>query len=261
MSVENKVALVTGASKGIGKAIALHFASRHMKLCLLSRSQAHLNTLVREIEDKYHYTPMTLAMDVGAEGAAQEAISQVHTAFGRVDILINNAGGPPPGSFLAVDNAAWHEAIEKTLLAPIHFATAAAPFMKEQGWGRIINITSLQAKEPSPEMVLSATLRAGVSAFSKAISIELAPLGITVNTVCPSAVLTDRMVDLTQRIAERDAKTYDEVLDAAKARIPMARFSTPDEIASLVGFLASDEAGYITGQSLSIDGGLSKATL
>lgn len=260
LDFNSRVALVTGASKGIGKAIALNFASKKMRLCLLSRSQENLDNLVREIEEKYHYTPLTIAMDVAAKGGAEEVARQVLNAYGSIDILVNNAGGPPPGSFLGLDRDAWYTAMEKTLLAPINFSQAVAPVMKEHGWGRIINITSLQAKEPSPDMVLSATFRAGVSAFSKAISIELAPFGITVNTVCPSAVLTDRMVNLTQLIAERDSKTYDEVLDVAKAKIPMARFSSPEEIANLVAFLASDEAGYITGQSLSIDGGLSKAT-
>lgn len=258
LELNGRVALITGASKGIGKAVAVHLAKAGVKLCLVSRSEANLQLVSNELVHLGIEAPLLVPGDLADSSLSTLVVEQAMKTYGRIDILVNNGEGPPPGSFLNQNDTSWDLAYSRNLLAPIKFSQQVAPVMKEQQWGRIINITSLQAKEPSPEMVLSATMRAGVSAFSKAISIELAKFGVTVNTVCPSAVLTDRMINLTTLAAEKKGCSYDEVLDAAKKTIPMDRFSTPDEIADLVTFLASSRAAYMTGLSINIDGGLSK---
>lgn len=259
LEIKGRVALVTGASRGIGKAIAMSLAQAGVNLCLMSRSQENLVIAQQDIEFQTDIKPMIIAADVSDAELAKSSVEQVVSELGSLDILVNNCEGPAMGTFLEHDTDAWRRAYELNLFSVVNYTTLVAALMKERKWGRIINITSFLAKEPTPAMVLSATMRAGVSAFSKSISTELAEYGVTVNTICPSAVLTDRMVNLTQVAAEREGKTYDEILDNAKATIPAGRFSTPEEIGDFAAFLASDRAAYITGVSHLIDGGLSKS--
>jgi 3-oxoacyl-[acyl-carrier protein] reductase len=256
LELKGRVALVTGASKGIGKAIALALAGEGAKVCVVSRSEANLAAAQAEIPGA-----AVLAGDVADPTLAVRAVQHALGAFGKLDILVNNAEGPPPGGFLEHDDAAWTAAFQRSLLGTVRFTRAAAPHMKARGWGRVINITSIVAKEPSPGMVLSATLRAGVSAFAKAVSTELAPFGITVNTVLPSAVLTERMENLTRDAATRSGRSYEDILEQAKKSIPAGRFSTPAEVADLALFLCSSRAAYLTGLSIGIDGGSGKSAL
>ena len=162
------------------------------------------------------------------------------------------------GSRIEFDHLDWQKAYDEILYAPINYITQVSPLMIKNGWGRIINISSIVAVEPSSEMVLSATTRSRLLAFSKPISKEIASSRVTINTVCPSALLTDRMVNLTNHAAIKQNVSYDSILDSAKKTIPLGRFSTPNEVADLILFLASESASYITGRSILIDGGVSK---
>lgn len=259
LGINSRVALVTGASRGIGKAIALKLAEAGCQLYLLSRNEESLQQAKKEILDKSDIEPLLFVGDVSDELLCEDVFAKIRSRHERLDILVNNCSGPEMGGFFEHDKERWDRAYSSNLYSFIQYSTLAASGMKDSEWGRIINITSFLAKEPTPAMVLSATMRAGVSAFSKSISQELAEYGVTVNTICPSAVLTDRMVELTNVAAEREGKSYDEILDRAQASIPAKRFSTPEEIADLAVFLASERAGYITGVSHMIDGGLSKS--
>ncbi len=259
LGIEGRVALVTGASRGIGKAVAMSLAQAGVKLCLMSRSHENLIKAQVDIESQTGIKAMLIVGDVGNAEMAQATVERVISELGSLDILVNNCEGPVMGNFLEQDVDAWSRAYEQNLFSVVNYVTQSAPMMKKNRWGRILNITSVLAKEPSPAMVLSATMRAGVSAFSKAIATELAEHGVTVNTICPSAVLTDRMVNLTKVAAERECKSYDEILNNAQASIPTKRFSTPSEIGDLAAFLASDRAAYITGVSHMIDGGVTKS--
>lgn len=259
LDLKGRAALVTGASKGIGLATAVALSRSGVHVCLLSRSQQNLDAAKEQVRRESGSDPPTYCGNVADDKTCSGAIEAVMTRFGRLDILVNNAEGPPMGTFLEHSEEVWTAAYQLNLLAPIRFARAAAPIMKQQKWGRIINVTSFQAKEPTPTMVLSATMRAGLSAFSKAISTELAPMGVTVNTVCPSAVLTERMVNITRASASREGRSYEEILQSAQKNIPVGRFSRPEEIADLILFLASESASYITGTSIMIDGGLTKS--
>jgi len=256
---DNKVAIVTGASRGIGKGIALGFAREGYRVCIVSRDEQCLKNTAQEITKETNQQLVHYSADVSDPNAPHNILQVVIEKYGRIDILVNNAGGPPAGSFLSQDDESWMFAIQQNLLSVIRFTTAVVPYMKKQNKGRIINISSTVAKEPSSAMVLSATTRAAVSAFSKSISQELAPYNITVNTVCPGGVLTDRLKSLVEEAATKSGISYEEQLKKSLSLIPMNRFAQPEEIADVVCFLAGDKSGYLTGTSIMVDGALTKS--
>lgn len=258
LNLEGRVALVCGASKGMGLASAQALALQGAKVLMIARDPSALDTATKTIAARGGVVE-AYAGDVRHSDLAQHAVDRCRELWGPVDILVNNAGGPPMGSFLEHDGTAWEAAIQTNLLSVVRFCKAAAPGMKEKNWGRIISITSTVAKEPSPAMVLSATTRAGVAAFSKTLAIELAEFNISVNVICPGGVLTDRLVGLLQARAEREKRDYQDVLLESQASIPAKRFAEPHEIADVILFLASESGGYVNGVSLSVDGALTKA--
>ncbi len=259
LQLKGKVAVVSGASKGMGKAISLALAAEGCRVCMVARTEAALEEAASELRSRTSAEAFTVAGDVSDPSVIADVMQQATKRWGGADIVVNNAGGPPPGSFLDHDEAAWAAALNQNFMSVVRFSRAAAPVMKQRNWGRIINITSTIAKEPSALMVLSASSRAAVSAFSKAISIELAPFNITVNTVCPGGVQTGRMENLMKLAAEREHIPIDQVMQRSVASIPLGRFASPEEIADIVLFLASAKASYLTGVSLMADAGLTKS--
>ncbi len=258
LELQDRVAIVTGGSKGMGRATALALAAEGCDLCLVARDAEVLEKTADDIRAASGRQVITVAGDVARAELAQEVVAATVEQFERLDIVLNNAGGPAMGSFLDQDEEAWEAALQTNLRSVVRFTRAAVPHMKARGWGRVINITSTLAKEPTAPMVLSATARAGVSAFSKAIAAELAPEGITVNTVCPGGVLTERLVGLVEEGARRQGVDYEEQLKTSQALIPMDRFAAPEEIADVIVFLASERGAYVTGASLMVDGALTK---
>jgi 3-oxoacyl-[acyl-carrier protein] reductase len=257
LGLKGRVAIVCGASRGMGFEIAKAFAFHGTKVLMIARDQFLLETAAKKISNDGG-TVQALTGDVCNPYLAEVAVNKCKELWGPVDILLNNAGGPPVGSFLEHSDAAWEVAIATNLLSVVRFCKAVTPEMKLNNWGRIISITSTVAKEPSPTMVLSATTRAGVSSFSKTLAIELAKFNISVNVVCPGGVLTDRLLNLVQLRAEREKRDYKELLLESQESIPAKRFARPQEIADVVLFLASEKGGYINGVSLSVDGALTK---
>jgi 3-oxoacyl-[acyl-carrier protein] reductase len=258
LEIDGRVAIVCGASKGMGFASAKALALYGAKVLMVARDPSALKAAAQAIAAEGGVVE-AYAGDVRNPDLAQLAVDRCNALWGPVDILVNNAGGPPMGSFLEHDGTAWEAAIQANLLSVVRFCKAVAPGMKSKNWGRIISITSTVAKEPSPAMVLSATTRAGVSAFSKTLAIELAQFNISVNVICPGGVLTDRLVGLLQARAEREKRDYQEILQESQASIPAKRFAEPEEIADVILFLASERGGYVNGVSLSVDGALTKA--
>ncbi len=259
LGLNNKIAVVTGASKGMGKSIAHSLASEGVKVLLVARNLDLLKSEVHSLL-KLGYSANYLQGDVSDLNLPKLVLEVIKNEWNSTpDILINNAGGPPPGSILNHSDQIWDAAIQLNLMSVIRFTRAMLPYMKEKKWGRIVSITSTVAKEPSPTMVLSATLRAGVSAFTKAVSSEYAADNITLNVICPGGVLTDRLSSLLKQNAETTNRNYDELLCESQNMIPAKRFANPDEIANTVTFLCSEAGSYITGTSIMVDGGLTKS--
>jgi len=257
--LKNRVALVTGASKGIGLAVARGLSMEGAAVCVVARNAELLRKVVIDLADETGNQVEYYSANVAHAEAAESMIRFVIGKFGRLDILINNAGGPPAGSALTLTEKDWDNALQLNLRSAIRLTTAAIPHMKQQMWGRIVNISSTVAKEPTPGMILSATTRAALAAFAKGLSIEMAPMGITVNTVCPGGVFTDRLSALLEQRSIAENVSVESLLIQTQKSIPIGRFATPEEFADYVLFLCSEKARYVTGTYTSVDGGLTKS--
>ena len=258
LELKNRIAIVTGASKGMGLATVKSLLAEGVKVMMVSRNGNQLERISSEYTNQGHEIDF-LAGDVSDEKLASRVVHETLQKWGSVDILINNAGGPPSGSFLDHKSSAWDLAIQTNLMSTIRFSTEVAPFMKKKKWGRIISITSTVGKEPSPAMVLSATTRAGVASFTKAISLELAEYNITANVILPGGVKTDRLKDLIEVSAQKENKSVQNLTKQIEQGIPAKRFAKPEEIAETIVFLASEKGAYINGISLAVDGSLLKS--
>jgi 3-oxoacyl-[acyl-carrier protein] reductase len=187
--------------------------------------------------------------------AVERLVQVVLAEYGRIDVLVNNAGGPPPGTFTDVSDEDWLHAVQLNLMSAVRLTRLVLPGMRERRWGRIINITSVSVKQPMPTLILSNAVRVGVVAMAKTLAGQVAGEGITVNNVCPGSILTDRITQLTQADAQREGISFDEALARRAAAIPMGRIGLPEELAALIAFLASERAAYITGTTIQVDGG------
>ncbi|WP_020592910.1 SDR family NAD(P)-dependent oxidoreductase [Kiloniella laminariae] len=254
----NKVALVIGSSAGIGYSIAKSLAEEGANVILVSRNEAKLENAAQKIRENTNQEIRHITFDISEHSKIPSLIQEALELFGRIDILINNASGPAPGTLEATTSHDWQAGWSLTLMSVVEATKAVLPIMQRNQWGRIISITSILSEEPSAGMVISATYRAGVAAFNKAVAGQVAAEGITINTVLPSAVLTDRANYLIGLQAESDDITFEAALERAQSNLPMKRFSSGEEIGSLVTYLCSEQAAYISGLTHKIDGCLSK---
>ena len=261
LGLHNKVALVTAASKGLGRAVALRLAREGARVVICARNKAFLYETAAEIEATTGCQVLALPADVSDPAAADSLVQATIERFGRIDVLVINAGGPPPGQFLDLTSADWEKAIQLTLMSAIRLCYAAAPPMKEQGAGSILAVTSITVKQPLPNLILSNSLRMGVTGLVKTLSDELAPHGVRVNSICPGWTHTSRVEQLLQdRAARNDTTPYDEAAKIAAA-IPLGRMGTPEEFAAAAAFLVSPAASYVTGVSLLVDGGMHRGAV
>jgi 3-oxoacyl-[acyl-carrier protein] reductase len=254
LKLSNKIAIVMAASKGLGKAIATTLAHEGATVIISSRSQEQLDATAEEIKKETRRSVTAIAADVSDPAAIESLIKQVADKFGAIDILINNTGGPPFDKFENFDDAAWKKAFDDILLAFARNSRLALPYLKKSGNGRIINIISGSVKAVLENSVLSTAMRMGIVGMAKLMADEFGPYNITVNNVAPGLILTDRIKHTIPQGTDPD-----QAIKEKTKNIPLGRIGRPDEFAAAVAFLASEQASYISGVTLQVDGGGSRA--
>lgn len=258
LGIKDKVALITAASQGLGKAVAWRLSLEGARVVICSRSLDKLTKAADEIVADAGGNVRTIACNVTDENQVKGMVDHIVGEFGRLDILVCNAGGPPAGTAEDFELDDYRKALELNLLSTINLCNLAIPVMKKNKWGRIIGMTSVSVKQPIDNLILSNTARTGVTGYLKTLSNQVAPFGITVNSVCPGYTRTQRVENLAKAFAESGKGTIKDFYDKLEKDIPMKRLGTPEEFAQVVSFLASQGAGYITGVSLQVDGGYIK---
>lgn len=254
-NLQGKTAIIGGSSKGLGKACAIALALEGVNIVLCARNTATLRQTQQEIES---LGVRTLALTVDMANGEDNAriVRETIARFGRIDILVNNSGGPKPGTFRDISENELDEAYASVLKYNIRMIRLCLPFMEKNGWGRIVNITSITVKEPAPNMVLSNIFRAAVASYAKTISKELIAKGITINNVCPGYFKTDRVKQLIQVRADEEGLTLDAYEQKAITAFPHKRYMDPQELGDLVCYLCSDHARSVNGTTIQVDGGM-----
>ena len=259
LGINNKIALIIGGTKGIGFAISKQLLDSKCKICIMSRSEENLNSAKKELQELGYIDIHQFQGDASIKSDMQMLYKFHKEKVGFPDIIINNCGGPPMGNYDDHDDAVWQKTFEQTFLPIVRLTKLFSDNMINNKWGRFINISSSVAIEPSSIMILSASMRAALAAFSKSISLSFAETGITINTICPGGVATDRLLSLVKTQAETRNESFEKILEESQQSIPMKRFAKPEELADLALFLCSSRASYITGRVHVIDGGLTKS--
>lgn len=261
LGLKDQVALVTAASRGLGAAAATALAREGARVAICARNQQVLNDTGYRIAQETGGQVLTVQADVSNPDDIQNLVATTVDHFGRLDILITNAGGPPPGNMADVSLRDWDQAIQLTLLSAVRLCYAAVPVMKRQKSGSILAITSISVKQPLDNLLLSNALRLGVIGLVKSLSNELAPDGIRVNALCPGWTRTERVDQLLRARAEKSGLSVEQEAAKITAAIPMKRMADPEEFGRVAAFLVSPAASYITGVSLLVDGGMYRGSM
>lgn len=259
LGLKNKVALVTAASRGLGRAVAEELAGEGASLVICSRKTDAIERVATEIKNAAGVEVLGLAADVSNPVDVARLVQSGIERFGRIDILVTNAGGPPAGQFKSFPLEQWEEATRLLLHSAVELARHTLPGMKERRWGRILNITSIAVKQPVDNLILSNSLRAAVTGFARTLANEVASFGVTVNNIMPGYTRTERVEELARMMSEKQGITPAEFIARWEKEIPMRRIGEPREFASLAAFLVSERASYITGTSIPVDGGWIRA--
>jgi 3-oxoacyl-[acyl-carrier protein] reductase len=261
LGLTDKVALVAAASKGMGKACALGFAAEGAKVVMFARTARELQAAAEEVRAKTGGQVAAIAADVSRADDVTRVVRRAVETFGAVDILVANAGGPPPGPFEALTDEQWKAAFEQVHLSTVRLIREVLPSMRARKWGRILTIQSSSVKQPVDGLILSNGIRPGVAGLFKTLAQEVARDNVTVNLVLPGRIMTDRLLEHQRERARAGSRTLEEQLALSATDIPAGRVGTPEEFASMVVFLASERASYVTGVAVQVDGGLIRSVV
>jgi 3-oxoacyl-[acyl-carrier protein] reductase len=251
LGITDRVAIVAASSSGIGKATAMALAREGVRLAICARGGDLLRAAAREIESEAETAVLPVEADVTKEDQVAALVKETVDAYGRVDICVTNAAGPPSKPFAETTPAEWRLAVDLNLLSVVWFAREVLPLMRENRWGRFVTITSVAVKQPLEGLILSNSIRSAVTGLVKSLSNEYAGYGITVNNVCPGYTATERLRELAKRLGPEAEARW-------KAHIPAGRLAKPEEIADAIAFLCSERAAYVTGEAIAVDGGFAK---
>ena len=255
LGLTNKVAMVAGASRGLGYAVARGLAEEGAQVSIASRDAAAVAAAGRRIEEETGARVLAVAADVSSAQAIEQWHQKTIERFGGIDLLLTNSGGPPPGAAMTFDDAAWQKGFELLVMSAVRMIRLVAPSMAERGGGSIILPTSSSVKEPIANLALSNILRASVTALSKTLASELAGQKVRVNHLIPGRISTDRLRELDEATSKRLGVSMEEQKKRMMQTIPMGRYGDPKEFANAAVFLFSEAAAYITGATLQVDGG------
>ena len=261
LGLRNKVALVAAASRGLGFAVAEELAAEGAPLVICSRKQETIYRVANEISEATGSDVLGIAADVSNPADVARLVNSAIERFGRIDILVTNAGGPPAGPFESFSLDQWEAATRLLLHSTVELARHVLPGMKDRRWGRILNVTSIAVKQPVDNLILSNSLRAAVTGFARTLANEVASYGITVNNIMPGYTRTERVEELSRMMAEKEGISAEAFVARWEKEIPMRRIGAPGEFAALAAFLVSERASYITGTSIPVDGGWIKSLL
>jgi len=261
LAIADRVALVAASSRGLGRAVATELGREGAHLILCARGESALKEAQESIERETGASVLAKPVDLSDDDAAADVVLAGIEEFGRIDILVTNAGGPPAGPFEQHDLDAWDAAIRLNFRSAIILTQGVLPGMKERRWGRILNITSIAVKQPVDNLILSNSVRAAVTGFARTLANEVAPFGVTVNNLLPGYTRTQRVEELAETMALQQGKTPAEIIGTWEAQIPMGRLGSPEEFAALAAFLVSERASYVTGTSIQVDGGWIRSLL
>ena len=259
LGLKNKVALVAAASQGLGRAVAEELATEGASLVICGRNKTTIEQAAAEIAERAGVEVLAVSADVSRADDIVALVNAATDRFDRIDVLVTNAGGPPTGTFETLTREEWQVATRLTFFSAIELARQVLPGMKEQRWGRILNITSITVKQPVDNLMLSNSLRAGLTGFARTLANEVATYGITVNNILPGYTRTERVEELASQMAAKQGISAAEFKAKWEAEIPMRRLGEPHEFAALATFLVSERASYITGASFQVDGGWIKS--
>lgn len=261
LGLKGRVAIVAAASTGLGYAVASELAHEGADVAICARTAAALEKAAASIRKATGREVFWQAFDVTHADAVTKFVDAVEKRFGRVDICVTNAGGPPSKKFLDISLDEWRAAIDLNLMSTVFFARQVLPRMRKNKWGRLLTITSVSVKQPIDGLLLSNSIRAAVTGLARTLANEFGADGITVNNVCPGYTLTERLNELGDKLAQGAGVPREKIFERWSQEIPLGRLGRPEEFAAMVAFLASERASYINGASIAVDGGWVKSLL
>ncbi len=261
LHLNGKRALVTGASRGLGFAVGRGLALEGCRVALNSRDPQRVESAARALQEATGSEVYAIPGDVTGPENPERIVRQAAQALGGLDLLVTNAGGPPPGKFEAFDEAAWQQAVELSFLSHVRLIRAALPYLRQSETPSVLTITSITVKQPIPGLVLSNSVRAATVGLTKTLALELGNEGIRFNSILPSWTKTERVIQLMEHRARQNGTSVEEEIRKQAAQSPLGRMAEPEEFANAAVFLLSPAASYLTGVMLPVDGGMYKGTL